>query len=206
MNQESASDLENITGTETDDGTERINQVRQSCEENSQRYSDERSSSLAKPILRDSLGTLVFILGVAIGVLSLISHSHGLPFQMPRYWNQNLPLWILIGLGMSLGGLYQLKKSSQTWSTAVDGVRFRSVTIYTRTSCHLCDEALEVLLQFQEYLPEIKKIDIEDDVELEERYGTSIPVVVIDGRERFRGRVNEILLKRLIEATPPLHF
>ena len=32
------------------------------------------------------------------------------------------------------------------------------------------------------------------------KYTTCVPVVVIDGHERFRGRVNEVLLRRLLSG------
>ena len=69
------------------------------------------------------------------------------------------------------------------------------VTLYTRERCHLCDEALRVLLK---HGIEPKLVDIDQDEVLLERYNDSIPVVTIDGRERFRGHVNEVLLKRIV--------
>lgn len=69
------------------------------------------------------------------------------------------------------------------------------VTIYTRRGCHLCDEAHEIL-QRHALTPEM--IDIDADPALRDRYTNCVPVVVIDGKERFRGRVNEVLLTRLL--------
>ncbi len=76
----------------------------------------------------------------------------------------------------------------------------RRATLYTRPGCHLCDEALAVL-QRHGLAPEL--IDIDTDPELTRRYTDCVPVVVIDGRERFRGRVNEALLRRLLRAPSP---
>ena len=70
------------------------------------------------------------------------------------------------------------------------------VTLYTRAGCHLCDDAL-ALLQKHGLQPRQQDIDADDG--LRERYNTCVPVVVIDGKERFRGRVNEMLLKRLLD-------
>lgn len=69
------------------------------------------------------------------------------------------------------------------------------VTILTRVGCHLCDEAKELL---ERYGLEPELIDIDADPALRERYTTCVPVVLIDGKERFRGRVNEVLLRRLL--------
>ncbi len=89
------------------------------------------------------------------------------------------------------------------WQAQRPGLRFDSVVLYTRSSCHLCHQARETLLMHAEYLSEISEVDIDGDPELVQRYGESVPVVVIDGRERFRGQIDVLLLRRLIDATSP---
>jgi glutaredoxin len=69
------------------------------------------------------------------------------------------------------------------------------VILYTREGCHLCDDALNLLMRHR---IRAQVIDIDADPDLQKQFGTCVPVVVIDGKVRFRGRVNEILLKRLI--------
>ena len=69
------------------------------------------------------------------------------------------------------------------------------VLLFTRDGCHLCEEADE-LLRRHGLAP--TAIDIDADPLLRQRYDTCVPVVVIDGKERFRGKVNEVLLQRLI--------
>ena len=71
----------------------------------------------------------------------------------------------------------------------------KDIILYTRRGCHLCDDALRVLTGCG-LAP--KLVDIDGDAELAARYGQCVPVVVIDGRERFRGRVNEVLLRRIV--------
>lgn len=71
------------------------------------------------------------------------------------------------------------------------------VVLYTRAGCHLCEEA-ETLLGKYGIAP--KLIDIDQDPALRERFTTCVPVVEIDGKLRFRGKVNELLLKRILEA------
>jgi len=70
------------------------------------------------------------------------------------------------------------------------------VLLFTRTGCHLCDDAEAILIRHG-LTPQ--KIDVDQSPELREKYDTCVPVVVIDGKERFRGQVNEILLKRLLK-------
>jgi glutaredoxin len=74
----------------------------------------------------------------------------------------------------------------------------RHVVMYSRAGCHLCDDAWALLEQARARIHfTLDKIDVDKDTELVERYGSEVPVVVIDGRERFRGRVNAVLLKRV---------
>jgi len=71
------------------------------------------------------------------------------------------------------------------------------VILYTRQDCHLCGEALGLLERYG-LTPEV--IDVDRDVELARRYACCVPVVVVDGRVRFRGQVNEVLLRRMLRA------
>jgi glutaredoxin len=62
----------------------------------------------------------------------------------------------------------------------------RSVVLYARPGCHLCDEAREVILAVRERRPfSFAEIDIESDDNLLREYGIRIPVVTVDGEERF---------------------
>jgi len=47
--------------------------------------------------------------------------------------------------------------------------------LYQRDDCHLCDLALEVLALAR--APDFRSIFIDDDVELERRYGERVPVL-----------------------------
>jgi glutaredoxin len=69
--------------------------------------------------------------------------------------------------------------------------------LYTRQGCHLCDDACEVL-ERHGLKPHV--VDIDADPDLVAKYTDCVPVVFIDGRERFRGRVNEVLLRRLLSG------
>lgn len=74
------------------------------------------------------------------------------------------------------------------------------VIVYTRAGCHLCEEAESVLIA-QGLSPHA--VDIDADPALVSKYHTAVPVVVIDGIERFRGRVDPILLRRLLLQSRP---
>jgi glutaredoxin len=69
------------------------------------------------------------------------------------------------------------------------------VVLYSRSGCHLCDEAAQVLASRGLHFD---VVDIDQDPQLQARYGQCVPVVVMDGKERFRGRVDVRLLERLL--------
>ncbi len=71
------------------------------------------------------------------------------------------------------------------------------VRLYTRCGCHLCEVAEAVLVK---HGLQVERVDIDAFPELRERYNHCVPVVEIDGRERFRTRVDERLLRRLLRA------
>lgn len=70
------------------------------------------------------------------------------------------------------------------------------IVLYSRQGCHLCDDAAATL---KRHGLEFEVVDVDADPELRRRYDACVPVVVIDGKERFRGRVDELLLRRLID-------
>jgi glutaredoxin len=77
----------------------------------------------------------------------------------------------------------------------------REVVMYTRRGCHLCDEAWAILeAARQRFGCALRQVDIDADPALAERYGTQVPVVAIDGKVYFHGRVNAVLLHRLLRA------
>ncbi len=71
------------------------------------------------------------------------------------------------------------------------------VVLYTRKGCHLCEDAEQLLLQHG-LVPVL--VDIDGDPDLKNRFDTCVPVVEVNGRVRFRGRVDAVLLRRLLAA------
>jgi glutaredoxin len=71
--------------------------------------------------------------------------------------------------------------------------------MYTRRGCHLCEQAWQQLEQAQKrYGFSLQQVDIDGDPQLVCDYGECVPVVTIDGKVRFRGVVNRMLLERLL--------
>jgi glutaredoxin len=69
------------------------------------------------------------------------------------------------------------------------------VILYTRKGCHLCDDAMTILTHHG-LDPVI--VDIDADPELRDKFNTCVPVVEIDGKVRFRGNIDPMLLRRLL--------
>jgi len=71
------------------------------------------------------------------------------------------------------------------------------IEIYSRPGCHLCDEAKAVIEPFSiRYSLQIKVTDVDSHAALREAYGFDIPVVMINGQEAFRHRVDSSILER----------
>lgn len=75
------------------------------------------------------------------------------------------------------------------------------VVLYTRRGCHLCEEAWEILqMEQKRFRFALEAVDVDDSPELAARYGEEVPVVTVDGKIRFRGGVNRVLLTRLLRG------
>jgi hypothetical protein len=73
------------------------------------------------------------------------------------------------------------------------------VVLYSRPGCHLCDAARQVLLAELAGSPfELTEVNVQGDDVLERGYGIRIPVVEIDGEDRFEYEVDADELRRLI--------
>jgi glutaredoxin len=74
-------------------------------------------------------------------------------------------------------------------------------TVYTREGCCCCHKAIDLLNGYRRrHGFTVEEVDVDSDPELAARHGSSVPVVAVDGKVRFRGVVNPVLLERLLEA------
>jgi glutaredoxin len=75
----------------------------------------------------------------------------------------------------------------------------RTVTLYGRAGCHLCDDARAALERVRAIHPfHLDEVDIDTDDALFKRYLERIPVVALDGEELFDLFVDEEALARTI--------
>lgn len=69
------------------------------------------------------------------------------------------------------------------------------VVLYTRAGCPACQAARQILERHGVFA---RCVDIDADPRLSRQYTGCVPVVEIDGKVRFRGRVNSVLLRRIL--------
>jgi hypothetical protein len=75
----------------------------------------------------------------------------------------------------------------------------QDVVMYTRQGCHLCEQAWQQLERArQRYGFTLRQMDVDGDPQLVRDFGECVPVVTIDGKVRFRGMINRVLLERLL--------
>jgi glutaredoxin len=75
------------------------------------------------------------------------------------------------------------------------------VTLYGRPGCHLCDEARAVLIRLRRTHGFVfSEVNIEDDDALHARYLERIPVIAVNGEERFDYEVDEQALAHEISS------
>lgn len=157
-------------------------------------------------------GLVLFVAGLGVLLLAAWDNSSGLPFPMPGFWHSQRTFCLLVALAISAFGLFVLangpiaesdERARVSWKPSRPGRRFQSLVVYSREGCHLCDEAMELLQRYSAFLPPVQEVDIDADPALRSRFDTEVPVVEFDGRVRFKGQVSVVLLRRLIEGTPP---
>ena len=78
-----------------------------------------------------------------------------------------------------------------------------TVRMYSRARCGLCDEARAVILSVREDAPfDYEEVSIDGDHSLEGEYGLRVPVVLVDGVERFEVEVTAPDLRALVAGPP----
>src|SRR5205823_7013786 len=87
---------------------------------------------------------------------------------------------------------------------ASSGEAMRTVVLYGREGCCLCDEAREVVLRVRVRRAfELIERNIDEDDALHRAYLERIPVVTIDGVEAFELFVDEAELERRLDIVQP---
>ena len=77
----------------------------------------------------------------------------------------------------------------------------KKVTVYSRTGCHLCEIAIDLINSVKgsdNFSLEIKLID--NDSELQNEYGEQVPVILIDEKVHDYWRVDLIRFTKAINS------
>ena len=76
----------------------------------------------------------------------------------------------------------------------------RTVVVYSRRGCHLCELVKESLSKLSRRGGFTwREIDVDGDPELRRQFNDEVPVVFIDGRKAFKYRMDEReFLRRLV--------
>lgn len=166
--------------------------------------SDMAARSSSRTEWLQLLGSIWLYGGIGVFSLAVIDGVSQLPFRMPDIWYGNQMIWAFFSIISIVAGMSLAKQEEQLgWAPTRGGRRFDTLVVYTRDDCPLCDEVKGMLRSYSRWLPASVEVDINEDPELFEQFTNCVPVVQIDGRVRFRGRVSETLLRRLIEGTAP---
>lgn len=76
-----------------------------------------------------------------------------------------------------------------------------TLTVYTHGDCHLCEQALAVLMRLRrEHDFELRELDITTDDALHRAYFERVPVIALDGEELCEYVVDERLLRERLAA------
>jgi glutaredoxin len=78
-----------------------------------------------------------------------------------------------------------------------------ALTIYSRPGCHLCDEMKAVVQRAVARAGgqvTLEEIDISKDADLESRYGTEIPVLLVEGKKAAKYRISDRELARVLSS------
>jgi glutaredoxin len=79
----------------------------------------------------------------------------------------------------------------------------RTVTLYTRHDCHLCEVAHQALERVRAQSPfQLEVVDLDRQASADKRaaYDVEVPVVELDGRKVMKYHVDEARLLRLLAA------
>lgn len=153
--------------------------------------------------LNATIGTLSLVCAAVVSGLIFTDRMTAISLPLPSFWYRTRDFHLLLNVALYVTGWIALRNASEVDSSSGHDTTapvFQSIRMFTSQDCELCERAATLLESYGDLLPRISFVNISENSELMATYGTSIPVVEIDGVVRFRGIVNPILLDRLIDA------
>ena len=140
----------------------------------------------------------LLILAAVLACLIFVDRCTTINLHLPGVWYRSRSFHLLVCIAIFLAAWWAHRCAGRLPDDSA--MVFQSVTVYSKPNCELCDRAIEILDQFADALPAVRVIDISGNAALEQQHGSTVPVVEIDGRVRFRGIVSAELLQRMILA------
>ena len=78
----------------------------------------------------------------------------------------------------------------------------KSLQVYSREGCHLCEQLLEELLPLVRGTVEIEVIDIDRDARWQAEFGTRIPVVEFEGQQVCQYTLDAAAIQQVLAGIP----
>jgi len=72
--------------------------------------------------------------------------------------------------------------------------------VFSRRGCHLCEVLIEALADAVSGQARIRVHDVDDRPDWQQRYGLDVPVVLVDGRELCRHRLDRDAVTEALAA------
>jgi glutaredoxin len=78
-----------------------------------------------------------------------------------------------------------------------------TLTLYTRKDCCLCEEMKAVLRRVAEnFAFTLQELDVDSSAELQAKYGSEVPVLLVNGRKAFKYLVTAQKLESRLRREP----
>jgi len=75
-----------------------------------------------------------------------------------------------------------------------------AIVFYYRNGCHLCEDMWQLLREFRQERPfELESVDIDRDSELQERFGTLVPVLAAGEQVICHYYLDPVALRHYLE-------
>ena len=76
----------------------------------------------------------------------------------------------------------------------------RSIIVYSRRGCHLCEQLIDELLPLVRDGGRVRVVDIDEQDETRRAYDERVPVLEIDGRVVCEGRLDRAALLQTLSG------
>lgn len=159
-------------------------------------------ASAGRFLARPSKGAVALAVGLSALYAALDEiHQAFVPGRIPSLGDTGADLAGSVGAILILGlmGGPLARTGGQARAESGSRVRGPVVTLLSKPDCHLCREAEEVLRELQAKIPfSLETVEVDSKEDLARMYAQEVPVVLIEGREIFKYRVDPDRLRKML--------